>query len=132
MKNVPFHLFAFIICLSLTAFQCDEDNTPLTQEEERKELNLSKRAIEDLAATSICNETTECKYIAFGSKPCGGPWGYIIYSTSIDIEKLKLWVEDYNEQEAAFNSKWGVFSDCTIVNPPISINCENNTCIPIY
>lgn len=132
MKNAPFHLFTLVICLSLMAFQCDEDVIPLTQEEEREELNISKKAIEDLAATSVCNETTECKYIAFGSKPCGGPWSYLIYTTSIDTEKLKIWVEDYNQRESDFNSKWGAVSDCSVANPPTSINCENNTCIPIY
>ncbi|MCF7566858.1 hypothetical protein L3X37_00570 [Sabulilitoribacter arenilitoris] len=132
MKNAPFHLFTLAICLSLMAFQCDEDIMPLTQEEERKDLNIYKNAIEDLAATSVCNETTECKYIAFGSKPCGGPWGYLIYTTSIDTKKLKLWVEDYNQRESNFNSKWDVGSDCSVVNPPISINCQNNSCIPIY
>ena len=38
MKSSPFHLFVLAICLSLMAFQCDEDITPLTQEEEREEI----------------------------------------------------------------------------------------------
>lgn len=132
MKNAPFRLFTLVICLSLMAFQCDEDIVPLTQEEEREELDIYKKTIEDLAATSVCNEDTECKFIAFGSKPCGGPWNYLIYTTSIDTEKLELWVEDYNQREADFNTNWGVASDCAVVNPPTSINCENNTCIPVY
>lgn len=132
MKKSPFYLFALVICLSLTAFQCEEDIAPLTKEEERQELDLYKKSIEDLAATSVCNDDTECKFIAFGSKPCGGPWSYLIYTTSIDTEKLKLWVEDYNQLEADFNANWGIASDCAIVNPPSSINCENNTCIPVY
>lgn len=132
MKKSSLLLFTLTICLSLMAFQCNEDDTPLTQEEEREELSISKKAIEDLVATSVCNETTECEFIAFGSKPCGGPWSYLVYTTSIDTEKLKLWVEDYNKREAEFNSKWGAISDCGITNPPSSINCENNVCIPVY
>nr|WP_143404137.1 hypothetical protein [Gaetbulibacter sp. 4G1] len=132
MKNSSLLLFILTICLSLMAFQCDEDDTPLTQEEEREQLNISKKAIEDLVVTSVCNENTECKSIAFGSKPCGGPWSYLIYTTSIDTEKLKLWVEDYNKREAEFNTQWGAISDCGITNPPSSINCENNVCIPVY
>ncbi len=132
MKSSTFLLFILSLCLSLMAFQCNEDETSLTQEEEREALNIYKKAIEDLAATAVCNEATECKFIALGSKPCGGPWSYLIYTTSIDTEKLKLWVEDYNKKEALFNAKWGTLSDCGITNPPSSINCENNTCIPVY
>ena len=121
----------FILCMFLMAFQC-EDDTIATQESEQEALNTSKKAIEDLAATSICNENTTCKYIAFGNKPCGGPWSYLVYSTSIDVEKLENMVEAYNKKEAEFNAKWGAFSDCAFAIPPTRINCENNTCIAIY
>ena len=113
------------------AFQCEDDSNP-TMEYEENALMASKKIIEDLAATSVCNESTECKYIAFGSKPCGGPLGYLIYSTSIDVNTLEQLVEEYNQNQADFNTKYGVFSDCTIVNPPSSLICENNTCIAVY
>ncbi|MEN3323905.1 hypothetical protein VP395_09210 [Mariniflexile soesokkakense] len=123
--------FLFIICLLFMAFQCEDDEAS-TQEIEQQALNTSKKAIEDLAATSICNETFECKFIALGSKPCGGPWSYLVYSTSINTEKLEKMVESHNKKESDFNKKWGVFSDCAYASPPTSLNCENNTCIPIY
>lgn len=113
------------------AFQC-EDDTITTQESEQEALNTSKKAIEDLAATSICNENTTCKFIALGSKPCGGPWSYLVYSSSINVEKLENMVEAYNKKEADLNKKWGTISDCMFVSPPTSVNCENNTCVAIY
>lgn len=121
----------FMICLSFMAFQC-EDEVVSTLETEQQALNASKKAIQDLAATSICNSTFTCKFIALGSKPCGGPWSYLVYSTSIDTEKLEKMVEAYNKKEADFNEKWGSVSDCMFVSPPSSVNCENNTCIAIY
>ncbi|ALJ05492.1 hypothetical protein APS56_10340 [Pseudalgibacter alginicilyticus] len=131
-KSFPI-IFLFIVCFSLVAFQCEDNNdTSKTQEEERKELSNLKTNIETLANASICDETTECKYIALGSKPCGGPWSYLIYSTSINVDELENLVKDYNKKEAAFNTKWGVFSDCAFVLPPSKVNCENNSCLPIY
>lgn len=121
----------FTICLFLMAFTC-EDNAISSQETEQEALNASKIAIETLIATSTCNENTTCKFIAFGSKPCGGPWRYLIYSTSINVEKLEKMVEDYNKKEAEFNAKWGAFSDCSFALPPTSVNCENNTCVAVY
>lgn len=127
-----FYLLLFLCCLSFMAFQCNDDDSVTTKESDLLALSVSKKAIETLAATSVCNETSTCKFIALGSKPCGGPWSYLIYSTSINVEKLENMIETYNKKEAEFNQKWGVFSDCSYALPPTSVNCENNTCVAIY
>ncbi|WNH13893.1 hypothetical protein [Thalassobellus suaedae] len=129
MKKIIVPLFS--VCLLFMAFQCEDNNT-ITMEEEKESLNVSKKIIEDLANTSICNETTTCKFIAFGSKPCGGPWSYLTYSTSIDTDRLEGLVNEFNEKQADFNQKWNIASDCSFVTPPLSIECKNNTCIPVY
>ncbi|MCF8274553.1 MAG: hypothetical protein K9I95_12045 [Flavobacteriaceae bacterium] len=129
MKKTYFLLF--VICSLFMAFQCEDDSN-LIMEDEQKALMVSKKIIEDLAATSVCNENTECKFIAFGSKPCGGPWSYLIYSTSIDTNELESLVEEFNQNQANFNQKWGIVSDCSFALPPTNVNCENNSCIPIY
>ncbi|MFH6767444.1 hypothetical protein V8G56_01745 [Gaetbulibacter aquiaggeris] len=125
------YLLPFVSCLIFMVFQCEEDSIP-TMEYEQNTLIASKKIIEDLAASSFCNESTECKFIAFGSKPCGEPWSYLIYSTSIDTTELEGLVEVFNQNEDAFNKKWDVVSDCSAALPPTSVNCENNTCIPVY
>ncbi len=129
MKNTFIALL--LICLIFTAFKCDDDSS-FAFEEDKKELAALKQTIEDVANASVCNENTECKFVAFGSKPCGGPWGYLIYSTSIDVETLETLVEEYNQKEADFNTNHNVISDCAFVMPPTGLICENNTCIPVY
>lgn len=129
MKKIFLPLLA--ICLLFMAFQC-EDDANLTKEQEQQELAALKQTIEELANASVCDENTECKFIAFGSKPCGGPWSYLVYATSIDVAKLEMLVEAYNQKEADFNTTYGVASDCAFVMPPTSLICENNTCIPVY
>ena len=120
------------LCFLLFSAQCEDDMAPPTQESEQQELASLKAEIENLTNTSVCGDSFECKDIAFGSKPCGGPWEYLIYSTSINIEQLETKVQDYNEKEAAFNIKWGIASDCSFVLAPTSINCENNMCVAVY
>lgn len=132
MKKSMFKFILLPLCFVLFSTQCEEDIPPITKENEQEELALLKAKIEDLAGTSICDDAFECKFIAFGSKPCGGPWSYLVYSTSIDIETLETMVEGYNKREALYNTNWNITSDCAVVNPPISISCENNTCIAIY
>lgn len=131
MKSRFITILILSMSLFLMAFQC-EDDLVTSKEDEQKALIASKKIIEDLAIASICNESVECKFIALGSKPCGGPWSYLVYSTSIDINNLERLVEDYNKKEAAFNLKWSVVSDCSYASPPSSIICENNKCVLIY
>mgnify|MGYP000678161422 CR=1 FL=1 len=45
-----------ILCLSLMATQCDEDQASFTQVDEQNELLLLKKEIETLANRSVCNE----------------------------------------------------------------------------
>ncbi|MFB9055496.1 hypothetical protein ACFFU9_01960 [Mariniflexile ostreae] len=130
---MPKHLLSILtLCFALITFQCEGDDANKTQEVEQAELKSLKSKIETLINTSICDKSTTCKYIAFGSKPCGGPWRYLLYTTSIDEEKLKTLIELYNTKEAAFNTKWGIVSDCAFLEPPVNITCENNICVPSY
>lgn len=129
MKNTFFALL--LLCLFFMAFTCNDANS-LPIEDDEKELMALRQTIEELVNTSVCHENTECRFIAFGSKACGGPKSYLIYSTSIDGEKLKTLVASYNQKDADFNRKHGIISDCAMVNPPASLGCENNICVAIY
>jgi|SRR5690606_5463823 hypothetical protein len=130
MRNTFFALVLMFV--TFTAFKCQDNDDAISLEEDKKELATLKQTIETLANASVCNENTECKFIAFGSKACGGPKSYLVYSTSIDVEKLEKLVETYNQKDADFNKKYGVISDCAAVLPPLGLRCENNTCIAIY
>ena len=132
MKKSILKIILVPLCLFLFSTQCEDDIPLRTQETEQLELAALKTDIENLASTSICGDTFECKFIAFGSKPCGGSWSYLVYSTSIDTEDFENRVEGYNRKEALYNTDWGIASDCAIANPPISVICENDTCVAVY
>lgn len=132
MKKPIFKILLVPICLLLFSTQCEEDIVPLTIDDEQQELTILKTEIENLASASICGDTFECKFIGLGSKPCGGPRSYLVYSTSINFEELENLVDAYNQKESEFNTKWEIVSDCATTNTPTSISCENNTCIAVY
>lgn len=132
MNKSIFKYFLAPLCVLLFSTQCEDDIAPFNQEVEQQELTTLKAEIENLATTAICDDTFECKFIAFGAKPCGGPWGYLVYSTSIDTELLESLVEGYNRKEAIYNTTWNVVSDCAFATPPESVTCENNTCVAVY
>ncbi len=132
MKKTIFTLGLTSLFILFTAMQCDKDDISVNCEDIQLDLLEFKSSIEELANTSICSDEFECRYIAFGSKPCGGPWEFLIYTTSIDTLTLTSLVMEYNQLEANYNFNCGAVSDCSTPQPPISFGCENNQCIPLY
>ena len=94
------------IALIAIVFSCS-NNSETSREDERLQLDSLKNEIEQIVTEGTCTENTVCDYIAFGSKPCGGPWSYLVFSTSINVQLLKEKVAIYNQNETVFNLKWG-------------------------
>ena len=121
----------FLFSMLFMAFQCEEDDYG-DIESDRLELAQLKIEIDEIIYASVCDGTYSCEFMAYGSKACGGPQGYLVYSTSINVENLKTLVENYNRVEAEFNTKWNILSDCSVPNMPSDIICENNKCVPVF
>mgnify|MGYP001571404840 FL=1 len=119
------------IAICAIVFSCS-DISEETQESDKQQLEILKYEIEQLVDSSTCSENLDCDFIAFGSKPCGGPWSYLAYPTTIDVDLLLNKVNYYNEKERLFNIKWGIISDCAVVTPPTSLECIEGKCTAIY
>lgn len=119
------------IALLAIVFGCT-NNTEFTKEEDLAELAALQEEIELLADSGVCSENSDCESIAFGSKACGGPKMYLVFSNSINVELLQQKVATYNALENSFNKKWGIISDCSVVLPPTSVACVNGKCTAIY
>lgn len=115
----------FAIVLLFQSFQCEEDNPSTITPED---LNLKKSEIEAYIATFPCEEEIGCNFIAFGSKPCGGPWGYLVFSNAVDLEFLTAEVLEYNEMQHQFNLETGAVSDCAVAVPPTAVGCVDGIC----
>ena len=83
------------------------------------ELEELERQIEALIGDAEASAVGQCRHMAFGSKPCGGPWTYLIYSTeATDTGALQRLVDRYNELDAERNRKEGLISDCALAPIP--------------
>lgn len=114
--------------LPFTATTCEEEPSN-TCDALLEEMSMLKNEIDVLINAATCSEITECKSIAFGSKPCGGPWSYLVYSTTINTDQLELLVSQYNELESQYNMNCDAVSDCMFVGPPNELACENGKCV---
>jgi hypothetical protein len=91
----------------------------VSQQSDAELLEELRRMIELEIGIPYAKEPTQCKLIPFGSKPCGGPWGYLVYSTlKTDESRLKQLVSDFNQLQKKMNEERKILSDCAIASQP--------------
>jgi hypothetical protein len=122
-------IFAF---LTFLVIDCSTSDNIISQEVEKAALDSLKIEIKALAAESMCSDENICFSVGFGTKPCGGNWEYLLYSSSIDVVDFLAKVQSYNELEKNYNKKYTIMSDCFLVMPPSKIICEDGKCKAIY
>jgi len=100
-----------------------------TQQDVEAQLRAKRAEIEDMIGVATCSDSADCAFIAFGSKACGGPWTYLIYSrATVDEDLLATRVKEYNALEDRYNRKYGIVSDCSV--PPVPrVTCSNGLCV---
>ncbi len=69
-----------------------------------------------------------CNYMAFGSKPCGGPREYLLFSSTVNESLLQEMVNEYNLLDLQYNILTNAISDCALVSPPNLVECQNGDC----
>lgn len=119
-----------IFLISLMVVSCElATNEPLIITAE--ELLASQTEIIRLSESVPCTNASEWKFIPMGSKACGGPARYIAYHQSIERNFLDL-VERFTALQKAYNEQNNVLSDCMLVGPPRTVQCEGNKAVLVY
>lgn len=103
-----------------------------SQETDHQNLMKLFEEITSLANSKSCNDSNNWTYTAYGSKACGGPQGFIAYSTEIDVTTFLEKVAQYTNTEDAYNNKWGIASTCDLPAQPKSVVCENGKAVLKY
>ena len=84
MKLLSLILISISICCLFTV--CD---LHYAEEVDRARLEGMRQDIIEFIGEPTCKDSTNCRSIAFGDKPCGGPWEYLIYSV-VEFDTLAL------------------------------------------
>jgi hypothetical protein len=115
------------LSLMLQSFQCS-DSEDSSGDITAAQLETKKQEIQNYINGFSCSESVGCGFIAFGSKPCGGPRTYLLFSNSVNLTKLQEMVKIYNEMDELYNIQTGAISDCMFVSPPTEVKCVNGIC----
>ncbi|HAH55708.1 MAG TPA: hypothetical protein DCM02_10635 [Flavobacterium sp.] len=116
-----------VLSILLQSFQC----TDLNDSQETitsTQLETKKQEIQNYINSFSCSESVGCGFIAFGSKPCGGPRTYLLFSNGVNLTKLQEMVKNYNDLENLHNIQTNAMSDCMFVMPPTEVKCVNGVC----
>lgn len=97
----------------------------------RAQLEQQFSKIQQFIALGSCTGSEQCSFMPYGRKACGGPQGYLVFSTKIDTEKLQEMVNHYNNSEIAYNEQNQLMSDCSLPPEPTELGCEDGDCIRI-
>lgn len=99
-----------------------EEGDQRTEDGDRARLMDMRREIDALIGDAEGASIADCRYAGLGSKPCGGPWEYIVYSiASTDSTALTARLTAYDAFEAEMNELYGYLSDCSIPNEPVLV-----------
>ncbi len=120
-----------VLSLFLQSFQCSESNE-VANGITSLQLETKKQEINNYINSFSCSESDGCSYIAFGSKPCGGPRSYLVFPNSVNLTELQEMVKNYNEMDNLHNIQTNAtISDCMYVMPPTEVKCVNGVCTVI-
>lgn len=109
--------------------QPTEEGEQQTEEGDRAKLMEMRREIDMLIGDAAAASIADCRYAGLGSKPCGGPWEYIVYSvSSTDSTALAERLKTYDAFEAETNARYGYLSDCSVPNIP-NLAYKDGRCI---
>lgn len=114
--------------LALVVSACQDD---ASEGEDVARLAAMKEEILRLVGEAACKEPTDCTTIAFGAKPCGGPWEFLVYSKSgVDEDALKELVRRYNDFNDVLNRRYGWSSTCDVAIRP-AVGCVDGHCAAV-
>lgn len=116
-----------VLSILLQSFQCTDPNDS-SENITSEQLEIKKQEIQNYINSFSCSENVGCGYIAFGSKPCGGPRTYLLFSNSVNLTKLQEMVNNYNEMDGLYNIQTNAVSDCMYQMPPTEVKCVNGVC----
>lgn len=84
--------------------------------------------IRNAIGPASCNDSTQCKTLAVGARACGGPEGYLPYSTGVKTgEALEDLAARHAESRRAAHAASGRMSTCVVLPDPGAV-CVQGAC----
>jgi hypothetical protein len=98
---------------------------PLARSEDAASLLVQ---IRNAIGPASCSDSTQCKTLAVGARACGGPEGYLAYSTNTrPSEPLETLASRHAESRRSAHAASGLMSTCVMLPDPGAV-CVQGAC----
>ena len=95
------------------------------------DIKAAKNELNTLIANKQCDSSTQCQVEAVGSRACGGPSSYIVYSTTTaTTEQVTALSKKITTFESNYNAQNQMVSICQHITAP-STQCVENKCVKL-
>lgn len=127
------HKLALSLLLVLSACAAQDGTTPATAPATAPAAGSADGVatlarIRSMVGSAACAGDGECRSLPLGAKACGGPDGYLAFSTKATSEpKLRALAQTYADERRKANSASGMVSNCLFMPDPGAV-CRAGTC----
>lgn len=84
--------------------------------------------IKNLIGKAECSSDSQCQILPIGARPCGGPAGYLAWSSAkTSSSELQALADRYRTEQQEHNARSGMMSDCRAIAPP-AVACRAGSC----
>ena len=114
-----------------TQLQENTKNNVIAESVSIDDIKTAKAELNTLITDKQCDTSTQCRISAVGSRACGGPSSFVVYSTKSASEKQVAALSDkITKLESSYNSQKGMMSICQHLTTP-STQCVENKCVKL-
>ncbi|NOU53028.1 hypothetical protein HG263_21230 [Pseudoalteromonas sp. JBTF-M23] len=104
---------------------------PILDEVSLQDIEQLHNQLKTLTQDVSCDTTMQCQVEAVGSRACGGPSSYIVYSNkSANPDTIKQIASKITLFESTYNAKNKMMSICQHLTKP-STQCVENKCVKL-
>ncbi|MBE0366707.1 hypothetical protein [Pseudoalteromonas aurantia] len=90
-----------------------------------------RKQLTELTKNNACDNTVQCQVMPVGSRACGGPSSYLVFSKKYaNPHKVSTLADKITHLESQYNAKNRMVSICQHLTQP-STQCVENKCVKI-
>lgn len=111
----------FLIPIQAGEFSADKHTPPKISDLLIRQQELMQE-IKGEIGDPTSSDTTYCRVLPLGEKPCGGPAGYVVFSSQVsNVQRMHELTNELTEVDKTLNRALQLGSDCSIERPPVAI-----------
>jgi hypothetical protein len=120
-----------LLSAAVATLSCARKEAAVGERPDTLTADTLRQSIARQVGSATCSSAAVCRTLALGSKPCGGPRQYLVYSLSVtDSARLAADAARYNQAEAEKNRQRGLMSDCSMLIEP-QVSCVSGRCAAV-